>query len=1037
MPPLAAETVDFRRPWAAADVHAQSCEDALRLQRAPRASTLLDLGSLGSARPVPVAEHPDGTGPASSRPFACAVRIVVRGQTEEQAIEQGGAIVREVAASLERGPAPSTSNSARQLREGCEHYVLWRNLGAHTLRVEPAKSNNVLWLSKAWSTKVDPRSAWPPVREMLAEVLPHAGSWIDVLERAREDGGIDIKDDCRLEDRSACCHQDGGNCVTKGMMPLVRLAVNVSSAASHRSLDYLEPVANERCVDGAEREGLRVCSISQHRIWHGAAQMPAAYIGGLTDVCHSSSAGEGPCLKRIVTVFALPEGHPLGALDAIDRLRRVGIDVHAIDERHQRGTCAAAAGGEGVGGGEAGDGEAASGGGGEGEAAAGGATRPPTASEVAACASVLRRLSPSDLDGYGELVSAAIPLFRRRVLREAHGPTGGATAANGRRSAVQPQLKRQAQAVQGKVNAAAAELGKLRERHAKLVTCFAAELAHLKALLATHAAQGTGEGAVSRVPHSSGHESEVSALTEAARSLAALDREGRSAVAAASDGLVRTEDAAAAAAAAATATADGVQEGGAEGRIAGVRASGTHDADGVPADDAEPPHMASAPSPPTHQLGASPSLNVGDGWATFLTRPIGRLRTCFVEKNGTVCEWRRARARGWGECAGVGYALGLGTCWGIGALAARDRVAPPPDRVAHLRGRLRVRSAPADPAPTPLPRPPALAFQLMRAACMDGDVAAAARVRVPVICGNLEAAPAEGHEWCSRPRRPQCILTRVDPVYFPSQRQRRRCARCPARVPRPVGLRIDWLPPLPSPLSLLPHRPLPSPTALRLAPPPPTTACHARCCAQMADGPPHGRLIWVRAAKSKVHPPRCDGMKVGLFATRTPHRPNPIGLSLVRVERVEADAIHFSGIDLVDGTPILDVKPYVPFADGAVGVGPSGPGGSPYSVAPWLAQMPTPDLEVVFTPQAEQQLAALAPSLKLLPSAAQARAALGEILAADPRSVHWRKSRQSVEYGFSIDTLNVVVRFDEGVATVTQVQHLELCDRSHVGGRAA
>lgn len=193
----------------------------------------------------------------------------------------------------------------------------------------------------------------------------------------------------------------------------------------------------------------------------------------------------------------------------------------------------------------------------------------------------------------------------------------------------------------------------------------------------------------------------------------------------------------------------------------------------------------------------------------------------------------------------------------------------------------------------------------------------------------------------------------------------------------------------------------------------------------------------VRAAKSKVHPPRCDGMKVGLFATRTPHRPNPIGLSLVRVERVEADAIHFSGIDLVDGTPILDVKPYVPFADGAVGVGPSGPGGSPYSVAPWLAQMPTPDLEVVFTPQAEQQLAALAPSLKLLPSAAQARAALGEILAADPRSVHWRKSRQSVEYGFSIDTLNVVVRFDEGVATVTQVQHLELCDRSHVGGRAA
>ena len=41
------------------------------------------------------------------------------------------------------------------------------------------------------------------------------------------------------------------------------------------------------------------------------------------------------------------------------------------------------------------------------------------------------------------------------------------------------------------------------------------------------------------------------------------------------------------------------------------------------------------------------------------------------------------------------------------------------------------------------------------------------------------------------------------------------------------------------------------------------------------------------AAKSKIHPPRLDGGKVGLFATRTPHRPNPIGLSLVRLERVE------------------------------------------------------------------------------------------------------------------------------------------------------
>lgn len=92
------------------------------------------------------------------------------------------------------------------------------------------------------------------------------------------------------------------------------------------------------------------------------------------------------------------------------------------------------------------------------------------------------------------------------------------------------------------------------------------------------------------------------------------------------------------------------------------------------------------------------------------------------------------------------------------------------------------------------------------------------------------------------------------------------------------------------------------------------------------------------AAKSKVHPPRLDGAKVGLFATRTPHRPNNIGLSLVRLQKVAGDTLHLSGVDLVDHTPILDVKPYVPFADGFALP-------SPPSVAPWLATMEARPLE--------------------------------------------------------------------------------------------
>lgn len=70
-----------------------------------------------------------------------------------------------------------------------------------------------------------------------------------------------------------------------------------------------------------------------------------------------------------------------------------------------------------------------------------------------------------------------------------------------------------------------------------------------------------------------------------------------------------------------------------------------------------------------------------------------------------------------------------------------------------------------------------------------------------------------------------------------------------------------------------------------------------------------------------VRPPRLGGnTRVGVFATRSPFRPNPIGMSCVRLERVEVTAnsgtvLHVSGVDLLDGTPILDIKPYIPYTD--------------------------------------------------------------------------------------------------------------------------
>ncbi len=66
---------------------------------------------------------------------------------------------------------------------------------------------------------------------------------------------------------------------------------------------------------------------------------------------------------------------------------------------------------------------------------------------------------------------------------------------------------------------------------------------------------------------------------------------------------------------------------------------------------------------------------------------------------------------------------------------------------------------------------------------------------------------------------------------------------------------------------------------------------------------------------AQVMPPRGPRVRRGLFATRSPDRPNPIGLSAVRLVRVAGCDLHVKGIDLIDGTPILDLKPYLPYAD--------------------------------------------------------------------------------------------------------------------------
>lgn len=79
----------------------------------------------------------------------------------------------------------------------------------------------------------------------------------------------------------------------------------------------------------------------------------------------------------------------------------------------------------------------------------------------------------------------------------------------------------------------------------------------------------------------------------------------------------------------------------------------------------------------------------------------------------------------------------------------------------------------------------------------------------------------------------------------------------------------------------------------------------------------HGGKKW----KPSIRPPRLGGnIKVGVLSSRSPHRPNPIGISAVQLEKIDFEAksgveIHVSGLDLIDGTPVLDIKPYIPYAD--------------------------------------------------------------------------------------------------------------------------
>lgn len=196
--------------------------------------------------------------------------------------------------------------------------------------------------------------------------------------------------------------------------------------------------------------------------------------------------------------------------------------------------------------------------------------------------------------------------------------------------------------------------------------------------------------------------------------------------------------------------------------------------------------------------------------------------------------------------------------------------------------------------------------------------------------------------------------------------------------------------------------------------------------------------------KPKVYPPRLEGKNVGVFATRSPHRPNSLGMSLVKLDRVEGTTVYFYGTDMLDSTPVLDIKPYIPEYDypkkRSANSSPNTPIKSreepegeedhidddanaislqstsledddEIKVPSWITTTSN-TLEVIFSENSLQQIREMNINQK----------SIEEILKQDPRSVYVREKYLSQIYSFQIDGKNVICRFDDKNRTVTVLQ---------------
>ena len=167
------------------------------------------------------------------------------------------------------------------------------------------------------------------------------------------------------------------------------------------------------------------------------------------------------------------------------------------------------------------------------------------------------------------------------------------------------------------------------------------------------------------------------------------------------------------------------------------------------------------------------------------------------------------------------------------------------------------------------------------------------------------------------------------------------------------------------------------------------------------EGFSHIWLIWGFSGNKEtsgewqptVRPPRLGGnTAVGVWATRSPFRPNPIGLSCVEIEAISGTDIVVKGADLMDGTPIYDIKPYVRYADS-----------HPEAVSGFASDAPESVLKVVIPLE--------------VPLDERQRKVLGEVLSLDPRPAY--QDNPDREYAFVFEGGDVRFKVSGNCLTVT------------------